>query len=348
MEDRDAERGLLGSGQEPRQQTIPREIDNHLAGLEASTPCTIAPFGIPLYTYREIPPFLKGNPYITDGYRAHLSPELCAKSTFIWSNETINIWSHLLGLVYFAMLLMDDVFGLLPQNNAQFGDYFIFTILSLCFQICMLCSAGYHMFMCQSELASRRWLGLDLAGVSLGFCGCYFPGSYYAFYCDKSWQMFYMTMMCFLAICSIVAQAHSKFMSEHCHFRRVMLYALVMFGGVVPVSHWFVSHNGFNHPLVQIMLPKIVVMYVITIAGGTFYLSKFPEKFFPGKLNYLGSSHQWWHLMVVLAFAWTHHMTTLVFLYWSSHPCPATLVPPEDRTSWMDTVGLTAPPDLMN
>ena len=49
----------------------------------------------------------------------------------------------------------------------------------------MLCSAGYHMFMCQSELASRRWLGLDLAGVSLGFCGCYLPGAFYAFYCDE-------------------------------------------------------------------------------------------------------------------------------------------------------------------
>jgi hypothetical protein len=40
------------------------------------------------------------------------------------------------------------------------------------------------MFYCQSELASRRWLSLDLAGVSVGMCGCYFPGAYYAFYCD--------------------------------------------------------------------------------------------------------------------------------------------------------------------
>ena len=48
----------------------------------------------------------------------------------------------------------------------------------------MFCSAGYHMFYCQSELASRRWLSLDLAGVSVGMCGCYFPGAYYAFYCD--------------------------------------------------------------------------------------------------------------------------------------------------------------------
>ena len=40
------------------------------------------------------------------------------------------------------------------------------------------------MFYCQSELASKRWLSLDLAGVSVGMCGCYFPGAYYAFYCD--------------------------------------------------------------------------------------------------------------------------------------------------------------------
>ena len=30
------------------------------------------------------------------------------------------------------------------------------------------------------------------------------------------------------------------------------------------------------------MMPKIVVMYVIAISGGTFYLSRFPERFFPG------------------------------------------------------------------
>ncbi len=52
-------------------------------------------------------------------------------------------------------------------------------------QVCMVCSAGYHMFHCQSENATRRWLGLDLAGVSVGLCGCYFPGAYYAFYCDR-------------------------------------------------------------------------------------------------------------------------------------------------------------------
>ncbi len=54
-----------------------------------------------------------------------------------------------------------------------------------CVQVCMFCSAGYHLFSCQSEVASRRWLRLDLAGVSVGMCGCYFPGAYYAFYCNQ-------------------------------------------------------------------------------------------------------------------------------------------------------------------
>ena len=43
------------------------------------TPSAIAPFGIPLYSYTAVPGFLQGNPYITDGYRAHLSPKLCVK-----------------------------------------------------------------------------------------------------------------------------------------------------------------------------------------------------------------------------------------------------------------------------
>ena len=77
-----------------------------------------------------------------------------------------------------------------------------------------------------------------------------------------------MATMCFLALCSLFGQvrlllhinivmapplqAHSKFLSNHCYMRRMLLYAAVLFGGVVPVSHWFVINGGFNHPLVQV------------------------------------------------------------------------------------------------
>ena len=49
--------------------------------------------------------------------------------------------------------------------------------------VCLFCSAGYHMFNCQSEMVHKRWFSLDLMGVSIGLISCYFPGAYYAFHC---------------------------------------------------------------------------------------------------------------------------------------------------------------------
>ena len=39
----------------------------------------VLPQRIRLYTYEQIPQFLKENPFITDGYRAHLPSKLCLK-----------------------------------------------------------------------------------------------------------------------------------------------------------------------------------------------------------------------------------------------------------------------------
>ncbi|XP_043911673.1 progestin and adipoQ receptor family member 3-like isoform X5 [Protopterus annectens] len=142
--------------------------------------------GIRLYSYEEIPTFLKGNPYITDGYRAYLPSSLCIKSLFILSNESINIWSHLLGFILFFLMGLHDTCFLLPSSNSTREDYIVFVIFVLCFQFCMLCSAGYHLFCCHhSEKTSQQWLALDYAGVTVGILGCYVPGVFYAFYCAE-------------------------------------------------------------------------------------------------------------------------------------------------------------------
>ncbi|CAL8279817.1 unnamed protein product [Merluccius merluccius] len=39
----------------------------------------LLPQRIRLYTYEQIPQFLKENPFITDGYRAHLPSKLCLR-----------------------------------------------------------------------------------------------------------------------------------------------------------------------------------------------------------------------------------------------------------------------------
>ena len=51
------------------------------------------------------------------------------------TNETINIWTHLIGFVIFSVLLMDDILLYLPENNAIWSDYAVFVVMDICFQV---------------------------------------------------------------------------------------------------------------------------------------------------------------------------------------------------------------------
>nr|XP_057925529.1 progestin and adipoQ receptor family member 3a isoform X1 [Doryrhamphus excisus] len=151
----------------------------------------LVPSGIRLYTYEQIPGFLRENPYITDGYRAYLPSRLCIKSLFVLSNETVNIWSHLLGFLLFFCLAVYNMACVLPELGASREDYVIYSIGLFCVKLCLLCSVGYHLFCChRSEKTSRRWMALDYAGVSIGILGCYVPGVFYTFYCNNRKVMF--------------------------------------------------------------------------------------------------------------------------------------------------------------
>src|SRR3569832_13919 len=49
----------------------------------------------------------------------------------------------------------------------------------------MLMSVCYHMFSCISETTWRRFLTLDLMGISTAVLGTYLSGIYYSFYCHQ-------------------------------------------------------------------------------------------------------------------------------------------------------------------
>lgn len=41
-----------------------------------------------------------------------------------------------------------------------------------------------------------------------------------------------------------------------------------------------------------------------------------------GQLNYLGSSHQVWHILAVVMLYWWHQSTVYIMQYRHSKPCP--------------------------
>ncbi|XP_014793861.1 PREDICTED: progestin and adipoQ receptor family member 3 isoform X2 [Calidris pugnax] len=262
----------------------------------------LVPRGIRLYTYEQIPLFLKDNPYITDGYRAYLPSRLCLKSLFILSNETVNIWSHLLGFVLFFTLGIYDLTAVLPAAGASREDFVICSVCLFCFQVCMLCSVGYHLFCChRSEKTSRRWMALDYAGISIGILGCYVSGVFYAFYCNN---------------------IHPSYLTQQWHRLRSIIFCSVSGYGIIPTIHWVWLNGGIGASIVQEFAPRVVVMYFIAAVAFLFYISKVPERYFPGQLNYLGSSHQVWHILAVVMLYWWHQSTVYIMQYRHSKPCP--------------------------
>ncbi|XP_042726327.1 progestin and adipoQ receptor family member 3 isoform X3 [Lagopus leucura] len=254
----------------------------------------LLPRGIRLYTYEQIPVFLRDNPYITDGYRAYLPSRLCLRSLFILSNESVNIWSHLLGFLLFFTLGIRDLTVVLPAARAAREDFVICAVCLFCFQVCMLCSVGYHLFCChRSEKTSRRWMALDYAGISIGILGCYVSGVFYAFYCSKQWRRL-----------------------------RSIIFCSVSGYGIIPTIHWVSLNGGIGAAIVQEFAPRVVVMYFIAAVAFLFYISKVPERYFPGQLNYLGSSHQIWHILAVVMLYWWHQSAVYIMQYRHSKPCP--------------------------
>ncbi|KAK3752119.1 hypothetical protein QZH41_011384 [Actinostola sp. cb2023] len=277
---------------------------------------------IKLYEYHEIPYFLRGNVFITDGYRAYLSYKWCFRSLCVMSNESINIWSHLIGFLYFSVLLIHDNCFKIPYiNGSSLADYLVFSALLIGFQLCMLFSAGYHLFCCHSEKAFHIWFSLDLAGISLGLCTCYIPSVYYAFYCHETLQTLYLTGVCLLTLLTLILQAHPHFLSSSWSFKRLLLFCTLVAYGLIPATHWVFLNGGFVREIVRLFIPKVAGMYILGILALLFYALKFPERYFPGKLNYIGSSHQLWHIIVVIAFCWWHKTCMFYLEYIKQESC---------------------------
>uniref|UniRef100_A0A9J7YKV2 Progestin and adipoQ receptor family member IIIa n=1 Tax=Cyprinus carpio carpio TaxID=630221 RepID=A0A9J7YKV2_CYPCA len=282
----------------------------------------LVPRGIRLYTYEQVPGFLRENPYITDGYRAYLTSRLCIKSLFILSNETVNIWSHLLGFFLFFTLGVYDLLAVLPMLDASREDYVIYSIGLFCFQVCMLCSVGYHLFCChRSEKTSRRWMALDYAGISIGIICCYVPGVFYAFYCNNYWRQVYLVTVLAMMLAVFFAQIHPHYLTKKWQKLRSLIFCAVAGYGLIPTFHWIWLSGGFSSDIVQVK-EVTMIMYVLAVAAIIFFMSRVPERYFPGQLNYLGFSHQVWHILVVLMFYWWHQSALFITNYRHSYPYP--------------------------
>ena len=256
---------------------------------------------------QEAPEHLRGtNEYIHNGYRKNFDKyKDCLKSIFVVTNESVNIWSHLLGSLLFVFLTfsINDFVRGIPET--AFIDHVVVTIFCLSFLSCLVLSTTYHIFNCQSREQAEYCFRLDLAGISVSLCGIYLPSYYYSFVCFPFWRVFYSGATILLIVVNILVQVMPRRLYVNkLDKRRILLFVLIGLFGVLPAFHWVVLNGGIGNPFVRNFLPNVFLMYFITGSAFFFYITKIPEIYRPGAFDYLGASHQLWHMFILLAFIW--------------------------------------------
>ena len=259
---------------------------------------------IELYKYENVPMFLQRNQYIWAGYRKDLSPEQCLNSICMWTNETINIWSHLVSSVVIFFLIVDINVNHLPVIGGDVWDHVITSISLLILMHGLLASTGYHTFNClASDRACCKWLLWDLNGIAITIYGVLLSAVYYMFYCEPLISVTYIA----IGLCIVYSIIHSSLYFPARYdktFEKMILKHQFKITGMgvfslLPVMH-FVVDKGWSNEYVNVILPIVFKTYIILISGATIFVLRFPECMFPGKVDYLGGSHNWWHVIIFL------------------------------------------------
>jgi len=253
---------------------------------------------------------------ITSGYRQPLCYAGCLRSVFQIHNETVNIWTHLLGFVFFLWLLFDNCFRY--QNHLRDKMDLVATCLQLLsYQVCMVNSAAFHTFLCHSKETKATWHSADHCGILLAFLGTYIRIIITTLRCFPEERLAHLTIV-FLLFGTVIAFKYWPGSRGDAKVPLSLFYALALYV-IAPFAHWVhLSHRAQQYYVTTSMVLWMWSPYLVASIGLGFYLSRWPEKLvggcWTGCVDIYGHSHQFWHVFIFSAMAWWHYLASWVSL----------------------------------
>lgn len=224
-------------------------------------------------------------------------------------NETWNIWTHFVGFIFFAVLVMgmytfgDHITGLFEDVEITALPWSEQLMLSLFFGgaiICMLCSTLFHILHNHSRRVSALFVRLDYSGIAFLITGSSIPAYYYGFYCTWIPQYIHISVLIVLCVGCLALSMWSKFNTPKYRVLRFVVFVLFGLYGVVPFVQIYLR-EGYERASHAYAMWGIVIMAALYIGGGALYAFRIPERFWPGQFDVWASSHQLFHVCVVTA-----------------------------------------------
>lgn len=233
----------------------------------------------------------RDNVYIVSGYRkVSGSFRGSAASLGHVHNETVNIYSHLLGSLLFILVGFFFWAAILPRyERASYQDVYVFVCFFAGAAICLGMSATYHTISNHSLKVNRLGNKLDYIGICFLIWGSFVPSVYYGFACEPQLIKSYWTMVlevCLIsnhtnttnlyaqistigAGCAIVTWS-ARFATPQWRPFRAFMFVAMGLSAVVPVIHG-IKLYGTTQMVPLIGLPWLVSQGVLYVVGAAIY-----------------------------------------------------------------------------
>ncbi|KAI1260318.1 mPR-like GPCR protein [Xylariaceae sp. FL1019] len=266
-----------------------------------------------LISYDELPAWHQDNPFIKHGWTEltcyglldrpiSYSTKACIRSWRSMHNETLNIYTHLIPAIVALVVGETWVLSYLWRHYSEVAgsDYAIFAFLLSAAALCLGISSAYHTLMSHSRKVEARWLRLDFVGIIILILGSFISGIYVGFWCETMERKIYWSVSASLALTSIAIMLAPYFQGPKWRTFRLAVFVVTGLSGFAPIIHG-IHMFGFQQMLKQSGLPYYFAEGGLFLLGAIAYATRFPECIKPGSFDIFGSSHQIFHVLVVIA-----------------------------------------------
>ncbi|KAI9884640.1 MAG: hypothetical protein M1823_003560 [Watsoniomyces obsoletus] len=250
-----------------------------------------------LIRYDDLPHPWRVNPHIVRGYRFTESKLDCLRSVLQFSNESVNIWSHAFGL----LIVLGLAFYIYPTSvNFRLStptDVLVAALFFIAACKCLVCSTVWHtMNGIAEQTLMERFACVDYTGISFLIAASIMTTQYTAFYCEPVSRTVYLVTTAMLGIAGVIIPWHPTFNRSDMSWARVGFYVALAVSGFIPVLQLNLTRGTEWCYYFYSPVGKSLLVYLL---GACVYASKIPERWWPGVFDYVGGSHNLWHLAVL-------------------------------------------------
>ncbi|XP_057237319.1 membrane progestin receptor gamma [Malurus melanocephalus] len=240
-------------------------------------------------------------PGILCGYRPpRSSARACLRSLFCMNNETLNVWTHLVPAGYFLWLFQGWL-------RVGWPDPRIWPFLAFLGTCCLypLASSAAHAFSPVSDRARHLGYCCDYTALSLYSLGSALAYSAYVFpleWIGSTFHECYIPVAVVNSVLSTGLSCYSRFLEAErpqlSKASRISAFVYPYIFDSIPLFYrlWRCGAGGCSDGSIPLHLRHSLCALLTC----TIFTSRLPERLAPGRFDYIGHSHQVFHVFGIL------------------------------------------------